>query len=118
MKDFDFGSIIIEDNLVIGIMKEGSHVSRDSNKILLDFCSDYFKGKSFGYISHRINSYSVDPTVYINAAKHHSLAAIAVVYDSELKNSNTLVEKQFFKQPFQAFPTMESAKNWLKQVLY
>jgi hypothetical protein len=117
IKEFEFGKIQIEDNFVIGIMKEGSHVDRESNQLLLSFCNDYFNDEPFGYISYRLNSYSVDPTVYMDAGNHRGLKAIAVVFDNPLIKSNVLLEKQFFNQPFESFNTVNDAKTWLSQLL-
>lgn len=74
-------------------------------------------GKPYAYISHRIHSYSVDPTVYIDAAKQEGLEAIAVVSENPITSTNVLIEKQFFNQPFESFTTIEGAKNWLSQIL-
>ncbi|TVZ23023.1 hypothetical protein JM84_1939 [Dokdonia sp. Hel_I_63] len=117
IREFEFGKIQIEENFVIGIMKEGSHVDRESNQLLLSFCKDYFNGKSFGYISHRLNSYSVDPTVYMDAGNHPGLKAIAVVIDNPLIKSNVALEKQFYNQPFESFYSVEDAKEWLSKLL-
>ncbi len=117
IKEFDFGKIQIEQNFVIGTMKEGSHVDRASNQLLLSFCKDYFSDEPFGYISHRLNSYSVDPTVYMDAGSHPGLKAIAVVFDNPLIKSNVVLEKQFFNQPFESFNSVDEAKKWLSELL-
>ena len=98
-------------------MNEGSHVDRASNQLLLSFCTDYFNEEPFGYISYRLNSYSVDPTVYMDAGIHKGLKAIAVVFENPLIKSNVLLEKQFFNQPFESFTSVNDAKNWLSQLL-
>lgn len=116
-KKFEFGELHIEDNLAIGIMKEGSHIDPASNRLLLSYCNEVFEEKPFGYLSHRQNSYSVDPTVYIDAANHFGLKAIAVVSQNPVIETNVIIEKQFFNQPFETFKTVEDAKNWLSQVL-
>lgn len=117
IREFEFGKIQIEENFVIGIMNEGSHVDRASNQLLLSFCNDYFNEEPFGYISYRLNSYSVDPTVYMDAGIHKGLKAIAVVFENPLIKSNVLLEKQFFNQPFESFTSVNDAKNWLSQLL-
>ncbi len=41
------------------------HLTPDKNKVLEDIASDFFKDRPFVYISHRKNSYSVDPSIYM-----------------------------------------------------
>ncbi len=115
--EFDFGYIEIDGSIVTGVMNEGSHIDIESNNQLLGFCDDYFNDQAFGYISHRIHSYSVDPTVYLDSESRKNLIAIAVVMGSELSNSNFIIEKQFFKQPFELFETFDEAKEWLIQII-
>lgn len=117
IKEFEFGKLHIEDNIIIGVMNEGSHIDPLSNRLLLSYCEEIFEKKPFAYLSYRKNSYSVDPTVYIDAANHYGLKAIAVVSQNPLSETNVAIEKHFFNQPFETFKTIDEAKNWLTQVL-
>ncbi len=65
--------------MIITIMHEGVNVSPDYNDALLQVAETYFKNKPFVYITHRINSYSVDPKIYHETSKIKSLKGFAVV---------------------------------------
>lgn len=117
IREFAFGTLHIEENIVIGIMKEGAHIDSLSNELLISFCKNFFEEKSFGYISYRLNSYSVDPTVYMDTANHQNLKAIAVVSENPLIKSNVLLERKFFNQPFESFTSIDEAKEWLSQFI-
>lgn len=115
--DFDFGRVKILNDIVIAEMKEGITFDIDYNAEFLKFCKDHFKGKTYGYISNRIHSYSVNPTVYIETAKNSKIRAIAVVSSDPINKGNADIEKQFFEYPFEVFNTLDQAIQWMNNTL-
>lgn len=116
---YPFCTIEVYDNYVISYINVGFHLTPDKNKILKDIAKDYFKAKPFVYISHRKNSYSVDPSIYLQTSQIKNLVGFAVVAEVPLSKGNAEVEKLFFNnKPFEIFATMEDAKSWVKTVLY
>ena len=113
----DFGTVEIHDNILIARLNEGILFNAESNRKLLELGTEIFMGKPYGYISHRVNSYAVDPMVYKESAASSSLKAIAVVSANSMtrKNAENL-EKKFYKDTncFEVFETLEAAKIWLK----
>jgi hypothetical protein len=69
-------------------MHEGTNVLPENNKILLEVANEYFKNQAFVYITHRINSYSVDPQIYLETAKIENLKGFAVVSNVYKAKSN------------------------------
>ena len=67
--DIGIGIATIHDNYLITVMHEGVTVSVESNKILIDLANQYFINKPFVYITHRKNSYGVDPSIYKETRK-------------------------------------------------
>lgn len=116
-KLFDFGEVRICKNIVIAEMKEGIIFNQTYNDELLTYCKQYFKNKPYAYISHRLNSYSIDPIVYIDAASNSLIRAIAIVSKDPEKRRNLEVEKQFFDHPFESFDSLNEAKKWVSKVL-
>lgn len=114
-KEFSFGQLQIEQNIVIGIVNEGIHVCPNIYSAILESCNDIFGNRSFGYISYRLNSYSIDPTVYTHASRLDQLNAIAVVTDNPIIKSNVSIERQFYNKPFELFANLEDAKNWISK---
>lgn len=112
----EFGVLEIYDFYVKAIMFEGVTVEPKHNEVLLSIAKKYYSGKNFGYITHRINSYSVDPTIYVETSKIENLAAFAVVSEDPLNLSNIKIEKLFMKKPFQSFKKMGEAIDWVKSI--
>ena len=87
-------------------------------QILMKSVNINFENRSFGYISNRIHSYSVDPTIYLDTSKKfEKLKAIAVVSKRKMHRSNFQLEKQFFKSPLMLFEELNEAKTWMAEQL-
>jgi len=113
----DFGSAYIHENILIAKLDEGVLFDVGSNQKLLEIGSEIFKGAKYGYVSYRVNSYAVDPMVYLESANAKNLKAIAVVSENEMTRRNAEeVEKKFYKDNncFEVFQTLEEAVNWIK----
>lgn len=114
---FDFGKVKIQDDIVVAEMKEGVTIDINYTIELLQFCKNQFKEKTYGYISNRVNSYSVNPTVYLYTAKNSNVRAIAIVSADPIHRKNAAIERQFFQYPFEVFATLEEATAWIDKVL-
>jgi len=87
------------------------------NDLLIKVADTYFKNKPFVYITHRINSYSVDPKVYHETSKIKNLKGCAVVSSLYQATINVQIEKMFFSKPFESFETLEAAFQWADTLL-
>jgi hypothetical protein len=114
---YPFCTIDVYSNYVISRINEGFHLTPDKNRILEDIANDYFKDKPFVYITHRINSYSVDPSIYLQTSKVKNLAGMAVVAEAPLSKGNAEVEKLFLKKPFEIFTDLNDAIEWVKSLI-
>lgn len=115
--ELDFGKVFIHENVLVAKLDEGILFDLESNKKLLEIGSEVFKDADYGYISHRVNSYAVDPMVYMESANVNNLKAIAVVSESEMTRRNAdAVEKKFYKDNncFGVFQSLEEATEWIK----
>lgn len=115
----DFGKITITDNILIAELNEGILFDVQNNRELLRIGKKVFNGNDYGYISHRVNSYAVNPMVYIESSSTPTLKAIAVVSDNPICKQNTLLERQFYKDTssFEVFDSLEEAIVWIKTKL-
>ncbi|NAS30408.1 hypothetical protein GTQ40_05450 [Flavobacteriaceae bacterium R38] len=113
----DFASIKLCENFAIGVMDEGIELKTDNNKFLLNTLKKEYKDQFFGFISNRINSYSVDPIVYKETSELENLIAIAVVMSNPMQKLSIEVEKLFYNRPFEYFDNIEDARTWIKQTL-
>jgi hypothetical protein len=111
----------IHENFVMVRFDEGSNVTvedwKESMKVLLD----NFSGK-FAWISDRINSYSIDPTIFLETEviedMNNFICLAQVNYEKKLKDSTDLA-KDFLSAnvPFRSFTKLDDALNWVKEKL-
>ena len=109
---FDFCNLSLYDNYVIVVMNEGVTVTPEHNNILVGIANKHYKNQPFVYITHRINSYAVDPQIYSQTSKIENLKGFAVVSKDYKAKVNAEIEKLFFKKPFKIFSNLEDAIEW------
>jgi hypothetical protein len=109
----------IHDNLVIARFDEGSDIIQEDWMEIKEMLVDNFSGK-FAWISDRINSYSIDPTLLSATIEDiDNVVCLAQVnYGNKLKDS-TEIANHFFsvKVPFRSFVTLDDALNWVRAKL-
>jgi hypothetical protein len=103
----EFGELKIYKNYIVGVMNEGTHISIDIVAKITDVANERFNNKPWAYISNRVNSYSLDVTVHIEAPKfEENMLAFAAVTYRKVTSMTTNIEKgvhspsykRFFKQ--------------------
>lgn len=116
----DFGNFKVFENYILGTINNGVVFDAECKTAFAKLSDTYFKGRYFGYISNRVNSYSVDPTIYLdNSEEFAQLKAMAVVTNGYLQESNVNLERQFFKAEMKAFHSIEEASLWIdKKITY
>ena len=72
---FEKGKLYLYDDLIVGEINEGEHVSVDMMLSFFEFFHENYK-LPFGYISLRTHSYSIDPQVYKSLPENHLLKGI------------------------------------------
>jgi hypothetical protein len=113
----DFAKITIDHQLMIVEVNKGEHLTPTHHELLEEVARIYFGDTPFIYITHRKNSYSVDPVIYKKTSQIKNLLGFAVVADVPLAKANAEVEKLFLNKPFEIFQTLEDALNWAKTLL-
>lgn len=111
---YTFGEVELYPNYLITVINEGETVKPHYNDELVKLSKSVFKNRPFGYITHRKNSYGVDPKTYIQTSRIENLVAFAVVTNEQLTISNTEIEKLFLKKPVQVFDVIENAVDWVE----
>jgi hypothetical protein len=111
----------IHENFVIVRFDEGSNVTVEDWKEIMKVLLDNFSGK-FAWISDRINSYSIDPTLLLETEiiedMNNFICLAQVNYEKKLKDSTDLA-KDFLSAnvPFRSFAKLDDALNWVKEKL-
>jgi hypothetical protein len=101
---------------MVAVMNEGITVDPDLNSILENLASDHFKNNKFVYITHRINSYSVDPNIYFKTSQIPNLVGFAVVLGNKIRLDNMAIEKMFLSKPFKSFKSLNKAIEWAEEL--
>lgn len=104
--------MVFFENYVISTINEGEVVSQEKSNLQTQVLMDHFKDRPFVYITHRINSYSVDPTIYFETSKFSALAGFVVVSKEKPGIKNAIYEKAFLNKPFEIFEDLEDAILW------
>ena len=112
----DFCEINIYDNYMIVTVNTGVTITRKHNTVLTNIANTYFNNNPFVYITHRVNSYSVDPAVYKETSKISNLAGFCVVSKNYMAKSAAQIEKLFLDKPFEIFDTVKEAIDWAKSI--
>lgn len=115
---FDFCEIEIHDDYIIVTMNEGLTVLPKHNAVLVHVVDTYFRNREFVYITHRINSYAVDPTTYFETSKISNLRGFAVVSKGYKAKANAEVEMLFFTKPYKIFDDLEEATQWAETTIH
>ena len=114
---YDFCTITIYSHYLVVVMNEGVNVTPKHNNVLVQIYETYYKEKPFVYITHRVNSYSVDPKIYFDTAQIKTLKGFAVVSGNYQAKINAQIEKMFFNKPFEIFSNLEDALAWADELV-
>ena len=106
---------VVEDWLKI--QNEGEIVNFDKSNTITKNAVEFYGSSKFVYITNRVNSYSVDPSVYFDISKLKTLVGFAVVSKDYTAKSNAEIEKLFLNKPMEVFDVLEDAITWAKSVL-
>jgi len=90
---------------------EGKVLEKKEVNLLLKTCQDFYQTRPFIYLSHRINDYNVDPTIYINL-KAANFLGIGVICNKPSYLNTAHFEKKFSKIPYEIFTELKPAKRW------
>ncbi|WP_047547630.1 hypothetical protein [Psychroserpens sp. Hel_I_66] len=112
----DFCIIHVYENYMIVTVDTGVHITSQHNKILTEIATSHFINTRFVYITHRVNSYSVDPAVYKEVSKIDNLAGFCVVSKNFMAKSTAQIERLFLDKPFEIFDGLTEAISWAKSI--
>ncbi len=114
--ELDCCTMSFYDKYVLCIIKEGEHISAEKSKNQTKSILNHYKNKPFVYITHRINSYSVDPNIYHNTSQINTLLGFVVVSKGISSVKNAIYEKMFLDKPFEIFEDMEDGILWAEHI--
>ncbi len=114
----DFSTIKVYDNYILMTANEGVIIQEKHHAFLQKHVIEkHFKNKPFVAIINRINSYSIDPTIYLKTVQTSNLLGFAIVSNDSMQKTLIEVEKLFFKKEFHLFQTMDEALTWKDHII-
>lgn len=113
----DIGTVQVYDNYMVSTFEEGATVTLERAYQIIGISEIHFRGRPFGYISLRKNSYAIDPIIYTYLRGLENLKAFAIVSKKEIDMHNFKIEKLFYKKNMEFFIEYENALTWVKKRL-
>ncbi|MFS4448029.1 STAS/SEC14 domain-containing protein [Maribacter sp. 2307UL18-2] len=111
----DVGTVQVYDNYMVANFDEGATITLERAYQIIGISEIHFRGKDFGYISLRQNSYAIDPTIYTYIRQLENLKAFAIVSIKEIDMHNFKIEKLFYKKQMKFFIEFDNALAWVKR---
>jgi len=116
-QELGFCKVRFELNYAVCVVNDGETITIEKNKALTTYVLNYFKDQPFVFITNRINSYAVDPMIYVDASKVDTLLAVGVVTTHFGSLQSCKVEKIFCTKPFETFYKLSDAEDWGNKVV-
>ncbi|MDE3741200.1 STAS/SEC14 domain-containing protein [Maribacter polysaccharolyticus] len=113
--NLDIGVIQVYDNYMVAKFEAGASLTLERVYQIIGISEIHFKGKPFGYISLRKNSYAIDPMIYTYLRKMDNMKAFAIVSVKEIDMHNFKIEKLFYRKPMKFFIEYDNALVWVKK---
>ncbi|PWK17363.1 hypothetical protein [Xanthomarina spongicola] len=116
--EFSFGTYFFFDNFVISELNEGIHFDWLKIQEVISAISEYYDDNfKIGYISNRINSYSLVPQLWIDFYKEYNfIVAGAIVAYNDFNYMNATLEKHFSKNSIKRCNSLEEAIEWMSKL--
>lgn len=117
--NLDVGKFTIYQNILVSEFKEGIHVNFENTALLIQIAQMAFGSeKPVVYISHRCNSYSINPVNYREYSElFPNFMGLAIVAQNKRRRMLAKLERFFIKKPIEVFDNMEDAFNWAEEML-
>ncbi|PCJ93272.1 MAG: STAS/SEC14 domain-containing protein [Flavobacteriaceae bacterium] len=111
----DIGVVQVYDNYMVSTINEGATMTLERAYQIVGIAEIHFRDRDFGFISLRLNSYAIDPTIYNYIREIENLKAFAIVSVKEIDMHNFNIEKLFYKKPMKFFIKYKNALTWVKR---
>lgn len=116
--EFSFGKFYLFDKFIISELNEGIHFDWDKIQQVIAVLIDYYGSNlKIGYISNRVNPYSIEPQLWIRFQRDYGfIVASAMISYTELNYINTSIEKRFSEMSIKRCGSLDEAINWTKNL--
>ncbi|WP_246067730.1 hypothetical protein [Changchengzhania lutea] len=113
-----FGDFYLCDTFVVSELHDGIHFDWSKvTEVAEGLFHFYGENMQLGYISNRVNSYSLEPQSWSKVQDEYSIiVASAIVSYNNLTYMNATLEKQFSKKSIKRCTSLEVAINWITSI--
>lgn len=110
-----FGNFYFFEKFVLSEINEGVHFDWEMIQEVMNEAVNFYGNEAkIGYISNRINSYSMNPQSWnMVKEKYNMVVAGAIVTYSTMTFMNATIEKQFSDNSIKRCLSLEEAINWI-----
>ncbi|TJY34029.1 hypothetical protein [Pontimicrobium aquaticum] len=115
----DFGTFYLLDKCIIAEINEGVHYSwEEEHELYLKLIEHYSSDAKIGYISNRINAYSIDTEIWSKFVNEYDfIIASAIVTYNDFSYINATIEKEFSKKSLKRCTSLDQAINWVLNLI-
>jgi hypothetical protein len=112
--EMPFGDFYLLETFFISEINEGIHFDWEMIKsIMIEVVQFYGENSKIGYISNRVNSYSMSPQTWDKVQKRYNMfIAGAIVSYNKMTFMNASLEKQISKTTIKRCLSLEEAIEW------
>ncbi len=116
--EMPFGNFYLLEKFFISEIHEGVHFDWEMIKsVMTEVVEFYGENAKIGYISNRVNSYSMNPQTWNKVQKKYNLLfASAIVSYNNITFMNASIEKQFTTISIKRCLSLEEAIQWIKSL--
>lgn len=113
-----FGNFYLLDNFTIAEINEGIHLDWNKIEELINHLVLYYgEDIRIGYLTNRVNSYSIEPQSWIKFEKEYGfIVASAIVVYNDFAFINATLEKQFAKSSIKRCNSLDQAISWMQNL--
>ncbi|PWH81919.1 hypothetical protein DIS18_11660 [Algibacter marinivivus] len=110
-----FGTYYLCEKFFIGELNEGIHFDWKKTELVVQKLIEHYGEKAkIGFISNRINHYSIDPSNWTKIEeKYNLIIASAIVMYNNSTYMNASIEKQFAKRSIKRCMSLQEALDWM-----
>lgn len=111
----DIGTFYFYEKYIVGEFKEGILVTIDNFKKVHKLALEHYNNEPYGYISNRINSYTINVLNFINHEEiFQKLIAYAIVSYNNITTSTVNYENYYFNTHRKQFKNLNEATLWVE----
>lgn len=109
------GNFYFCEKFYLSEINEGMHLDFNViSDLMTELVNFYGRNKKIGFISNRINSYSLDPRIYNQIYEEFDMVVVgALVVYSDISYMNASIEKRFSKRKLKRCVELDEAIEWM-----